>query len=87
MPYLLARYFGRRNFSALYGLTWTAYAIGGATGPLWMGHMYDSAGGIYKSDFVVFLAAIASGATVLSLFLPRVMNVSEPEMAMTASSC
>jgi len=38
MPYLLARYFGRRHFSVLYGLTWTAYAIGGATGPLWIGH-------------------------------------------------
>jgi MFS family permease len=36
-PYLLARYFGRRHFSVLYGLTWTAYAIGGATGPLWIG--------------------------------------------------
>jgi hypothetical protein len=24
LPYLLARYFGRRHFSALYGLTWTA---------------------------------------------------------------
>ena len=30
-PYLLARYFGRKNFSVLYGLTWTAYAVGGAT--------------------------------------------------------
>jgi predicted MFS family arabinose efflux permease len=43
-PYLLARYFGRRHFSVLYGLTWTAYAIGGATGPLWIGHLYDRAG-------------------------------------------
>ena len=86
LPYLLARYFGRKNFSALYGLTWTAYAIGGATGPLWMGHMYDSAGGIYKSDSVVFLAGIASVAAVLSLFLPRITKLSEPEMEITASS-
>ena len=31
-PYLLARYFGRKHFSVLYGLTWTAYAIGGGIG-------------------------------------------------------
>jgi predicted MFS family arabinose efflux permease len=42
-PYLLAKYF-RRHFSTLYGLTWTAYAIGGATGPLTLGHLYDRFG-------------------------------------------
>jgi len=32
-PYLIAAYFGRERFGTIYGLTWTAYAIGGATGP------------------------------------------------------
>jgi MFS family permease len=68
MPYLLARYFGRRHFSVLYGLTWTAYAIGGATGPLWIGRMYDRAGS-YLPRFIVYLAAVAFGAVILSLFL------------------
>ena len=67
-PYLLARYFGRRHFSVLYGLTWTAYAIGGATGPLWIGHLYDRAGA-YLPRFIVYLAAVAFGAVVLSFFL------------------
>lgn len=67
-PYLLARYFGRRHFSVLYGLTWTAYAIGGATGPLWIGHLYDLAGA-YLPRFIVYLAVIAFGAVILSLFL------------------
>ena len=67
-PYLLARYFGRRHFSVLYGLTWTAYAIGGATGPLWMGHLYDRAGA-YLPRFIVYLAAVAFGAVILSFFL------------------
>jgi predicted MFS family arabinose efflux permease len=67
-PYLLARYFGRRHFSVLYGLTWTAYAIGGATGPLWIGHMYDRAGA-YLPRFIVYLAAVAFGAVILSFFL------------------
>ena len=67
-PYLLARYFGRRHFSVLYGLTWTAYAIGGGTGPLWIGHLYDRAGS-YQPRFVVYLAAVAFAAVILSLFL------------------
>jgi predicted MFS family arabinose efflux permease len=67
-PYLLARYFGRRHFSVLYGLTWTAYAIGGATGPLWIGHLYDRAGS-YEPRFIVYLAGVAFAAAVLSLFL------------------
>ena len=41
VPYLIARYFGRKHFAALYGLTWTAYAVGGATGPIVVGHFYD----------------------------------------------
>lgn len=73
-PYLLARYFGRRHFSVLYGLTWTAYAIGGGTGPLWIGHLYDQAGG-YQPRFIVYLAVVAFAAALLSLFLspPRGM--------------
>ena len=67
-PYLLARYFGRRHFSVLYGLTWTAYAIGGATGPLCIGHLYDRAGA-YLPRFIVYLAAVAFGAVILSFFL------------------
>lgn len=67
-PYLLARYFGRRHFSVLYGLTWTAYAIGGATGPLWIGHLYDRAGS-YQPRFIVYLAGVAFAAAILSLLL------------------
>jgi predicted MFS family arabinose efflux permease len=68
VPYLLARHFGRRHFSVLYGLTWTAYAIGGATGPLWVGHLYDHAGS-YQPRFIVYLAGVALAAALLSLFL------------------
>jgi predicted MFS family arabinose efflux permease len=72
-PYLLARYFGRRHFSMLYGLTWTAYAVGGATGPLWVGHLYDRAGA-YLPRFIVYLAGVALGAVILSFFLQSAMS-------------
>jgi len=67
-PYLLARYFGRKHFSVLYGLTWTAYAIGGATGPMVVGHFYDRAGS-YQPRCIVGLACTTLLAAGISLFL------------------
>jgi predicted MFS family arabinose efflux permease len=84
-PYLLARYFGRRHFSVLYGLTWTAYAIGGATGPLWIGHMYDRAGA-YLPRFIVYLAAVAFAAVILSLFLRSDDGKTKGETEIAASA-
>ncbi len=84
-PYLLARYFGRRHFSVLYGLTWTAYAIGGATGPLWIGHMYDRAGA-YLPRFIVCLAGVAFGAVILSFFLRADQESIASEQGMTATA-
>jgi MFS family permease len=84
-PYLLARYFGRRHFSVLYGLTWTAYAIGGATGPLWIGHMYDRANA-YMPRFIVYLAAVAFGAVILSLFLPADQKGIKSKQEMSANA-
>jgi predicted MFS family arabinose efflux permease len=72
-PYLLAHYFGRRHFSVLYGLTWTAYAIGGATGPMAIGRWYDQAGS-YQARFIVYLACVAFAAMGMSLLLRRGRN-------------
>jgi predicted MFS family arabinose efflux permease len=84
-PYLLARYFGRRHFSVLYGLTWTAYAIGGATGPLWIGHLYDRAG-TYLPRFIVYLASVAFGAVILSFFLGSDQECIGSELGTTANA-
>jgi predicted MFS family arabinose efflux permease len=67
-PYLLARYFGRKHFSVLYGLTWTAYAVGGATGPMVIGHLYDRAGA-YEPRFILGLACTSLLAAGLSVLL------------------
>jgi predicted MFS family arabinose efflux permease len=69
-PYLLARYFGRKHFSVLYGLTWTAYAIGGATGPMLVGRLYDRAGS-YQPRIIIGLACTALAAALISLLLRR----------------
>jgi predicted MFS family arabinose efflux permease len=73
LPYLLAQYVGRKHFSVLYGLTWTAYAIGGATGPMFIGRLYDLAG-VYTLRSIVYLAAVAFAAAGISLLLPRGQN-------------
>lgn len=77
LPYLLANYFGRRHFSVLYGLTWTAYAIGGATGPIFLGRLYDRAGA-YHSQYVAYLSAVAFGAAAVSLLLWRTRGIHMP---------
>ena len=68
-PYLLSRYFGLRAFSALYGLTWTAYAMAGAIGPMLMGRAFDVAGS-YGTLLPALAGGIVAVATLL-LFLPR----------------
>jgi MFS family permease len=68
-PYLLTRYFGLRSFSTLYGLTWTAYAIAGALGPVMMGKAFDLTGS-YQTLLAV-LAVSTMLAAGLMLFLPR----------------
>jgi len=70
VPYLIARYFGRKHFAALYGLTWTAYAIGGATGPIVVGHFYDRAGN-YQPRMIAALALTCVVGAALNLLLPR----------------
>jgi predicted MFS family arabinose efflux permease len=70
VPYLIARYFGRKHFAALYGLTWTAYAVGGATGPVVVGRFYDRYG-MYQPRLIFALALTCVAGAALSLLLPR----------------
>ena len=68
-PYLLTRYFGLRSFSTLYGLTWTAYAVAGAVGPVIMGRAFDATGS-YEA-LLSRLAVFTLGTAGLMLLLPR----------------
>jgi MFS family permease len=79
-PYLLSRYFGLRAFSALYGLTWTAYAIAGAIGPILMGRAFD----LTKSytTLLPMLAGAIVAVAMLMLFLPR-YQAGEAQVAAT----
>ena len=68
-PYLIAKYFGLRSFSTLYGFTWTAYAIAGAIGPVIMGKAFDATGSYRTLLTSLSLFTVASGS--LMLLLPK----------------
>ncbi len=68
-PWLLAKYFGLRSFSTLYALTWTAYAIAGAIGPVIMGKAFDMTGS-YQT-LLMEMAALSAVSSALMLLLPR----------------
>jgi len=83
-PYLLTRYFGLRSFSALYGFTWTAYAIAGAIGPIAMGRVYDLTGSYSRLLLILALASALSATLMLRLphyndSLKDIANVRGPE--------
>jgi MFS family permease len=68
-PYLLSRYFTLRRFSTLYGLAWTAYAIGTALGPVFMGRLFTSTGG-YQSWGIQLLGIPTLVSAVLMVLMP-----------------
>lgn len=69
IPYLIAKYFGKARFSTLYGLSWTAYAIGGAIGPVVLGHAFDKAGS-YQSTTLLLIALPCFVGALMQLLLP-----------------
>ena len=75
-PYILSRYLGLRSFAMLYGLTWTAYAIAGAVGPVLMGRAFDATG-----SYTALLTQIAVATfliAALMLLMPRYARTSGP---------
>lgn len=68
-PYLLSRYYGLRSFSTLYGLTWTAYAMAGALGPVVMGRVFDVTGSY--GPMLMWLSGLTLFASALLAALPK----------------
>ena len=66
-PYLLSRYFGLRSFSMLYGLTWTAYAIAGAIGPVLMGRAFDATASYQTLSVELSVLTLVAAGLMLAL--------------------
>ncbi|WP_373097436.1 MFS transporter [Zhongshania sp.] len=65
IAYLAARYFGLKNFGALYGAMVMALSLGTAFGPLGAGAAYDHFG---SYDEFLMLTAILMGISAIALF-------------------
>jgi MFS family permease len=63
-PYLISRYMGLSSFAELYGYAFSAYAVGGALGPLLMGVIYDQTHS-YGLPLVLGAATTAAAAALL----------------------
>jgi MFS family permease len=84
-PYLLSRYFGLKRLSTLYALTWTAYAVGGATGPVVVGRIFDTLGS-YRPATIQLLALPALIPCLLMFLLPRYAAHDEPNSGVQIAS-
>jgi len=85
-PYLIAKYFGLRSFSTLYGFTWTVYAIAGAIGPVIMGKAFDATGSY--QNLLSGLSLLTLAGASLMLFLPKYGSAAGPgeRLAMPAQT-
>jgi MFS family permease len=79
-PYLLSRYFGLRKFSTIYAFSWTAFAIGGAAGPIILGRVFDVLGS-YRPISIQLLAVPALIPCLLMFLLPRYENPLDQRLA------
>ncbi|MBD7996310.1 MFS transporter [Arthrobacter sp. Sa2CUA1] len=69
MSYLSSRYFGQRDFGALYSYVYSAFMIGSAFGPVTAGYLFDARQS-YNIPLIIAAAFLVLGSAVL-LTLPR----------------
>jgi MFS family permease len=69
VPYLVARHFGLRSLSTLYGFNWTAWGLAGVAGPILLGRAFDLTGSYALA--LVQLGVITLVAAGLMLTFPR----------------
>jgi nitrate/nitrite transporter NarK len=69
VPYLIARHFGLRSLSTLYGFNWTAWGLAGIAGPLLLGRAFDETGSYALA--MTQLGVITLVAAALMLTFPQ----------------
>ena len=78
MGYLTSRYFGSRAFGQIYGYNYSAYKVGAATGPLFMGITYDMVG---RYDEILWGMAVflLLGCALVAMLKPYPELPGEPQ--------
>lgn len=67
VAYLVARYFGLKAYSAIYGILYVFFALGAGFGPLLLGRDFDATGSYERALFISAIALIVSAASLLLL--------------------
>jgi predicted MFS family arabinose efflux permease len=67
MAYLVARYFGMRSYTVIYGVLYVFFAIGSGFGPLIFGWSFDRTGSYRLILNISFAMLILCGASLLAL--------------------
>ncbi|WP_199554228.1 MFS transporter [Sandaracinobacteroides hominis] len=67
VAYLVARYFGLKAYSAIYGILYVFFALGAGFGPLLMGRDFDATGSYERALYLSSFALVASAALLLLL--------------------
>lgn len=66
IAYLIARYFGLKSYTAIYGILYVCFAVGSGAAPLLYGHDFD-AHGTYHLSLLTSSAALVVAAALLLL--------------------
>ncbi len=67
IAFLVARYFGMRSYTAIYGVLYVFFSIGAGLGPLLFGWSFDRMGNYHLILAIAFAALIAGGLSLLTL--------------------
>jgi len=65
LPFMIRRYFGLRAFGSLFGVLYSAYALGGVLGPIAYGYTYDTLHTYSPAMLACAAACAVSGVLVL----------------------
>jgi len=65
----VSRYFDHAHFGKIYGLLYASFLLGGASGPLFMGHIYDATES-YQLALLSMSGVLAVGASFMLLLKP-----------------
>jgi nitrate/nitrite transporter NarK len=85
MPAILAEYFGLRSLGGIQGLLMAAGMLGGFTGPILAGGVYDVADTYRPAFLVLALTALLAAVVIQMIGRPRAW-AGEPVAAPTAES-
>jgi MFS family permease len=80
IPYSIGRYFGLRAFAQICGVAFACFILAGAVGPLLMGAGFDLTGS-YRGVLMVFVAATALAALLMTTLGPYRYRARQPNMS------